>query len=163
MDYFPCILIFNIKKWKNYGWIFHVLWYFLEIMENKIKFRTDSGKKLMDQVRQVLRYHHYSYRTEKTYCDWIVRYIKYFGSKKHPCDMGKIEIWVGASSEHSADLLLASYRSLKGWFRPQNGGSKPQIRIYLERFPSHLRYLAWSDRRKTLQKFLSKNRQKILI
>ncbi len=45
-------------------------------MENKRKFRPDSGKKLMDQVRQVLWYHHYSHRTEKTYCDWIVRYIK---------------------------------------------------------------------------------------
>ena len=61
-------------------------------MENKRKFRPDSGIKLMGQVRQVLRYHHYSYRTEKTYCDWIVRYIKYFGAKKHPRDMGKTEI-----------------------------------------------------------------------
>jgi len=46
----------------------------------------------MDQVRQVLRYHHYAYRTENTYCDWIVRYIKYFGAKKHPQNMGKTEI-----------------------------------------------------------------------
>jgi len=61
-------------------------------MENKRKFRPDPGSKLMDQVREVLRYHHYSYRTEKTYCDWIVRYIKYFGAKKHPRDMGKTEI-----------------------------------------------------------------------
>ncbi len=41
----------------------------------------------MDQVREVLRYHHYSYRTEKTYCKWIVRYIKYWGGKTHPKDM----------------------------------------------------------------------------
>ncbi len=61
-------------------------------MENKRKFRPDPGIKLMDQVRQVLRYHHYAYRTENTYCDWIVRYIKYFGAKKHPRDMGKTEI-----------------------------------------------------------------------
>jgi hypothetical protein len=31
----------------------------------------------MDQVRQVLRYHHYSYRTEQTYCDWIIRFVKF--------------------------------------------------------------------------------------
>ncbi len=74
-------------------------------MENKRKFRPDPGIKLMDQVRQVLRYHHYSYRTEKTYCDWIVRYIKYFETKKHPRDMGKIGIGVGPSSEYSVDLL----------------------------------------------------------
>ena len=38
----------------------------------------------MDQVREVLRYHHYAYRTEQTYCQWILRYIKYFGGKTHP-------------------------------------------------------------------------------
>ncbi len=57
-------------------------------MADKPKFKPDPRLKLMDQVRQVLRYHHYAYRTEQTYCDWIVRYIKYFGSKKHPRDMG---------------------------------------------------------------------------
>ena len=61
-------------------------------MENKSKFRPDPDLKLMDQVREVLRYHHYAYRTESTYCDWIVRYIKYFGAEKHPRDMGKTEI-----------------------------------------------------------------------
>ena len=61
-------------------------------MADKPKFKPDPRLKLMDQVRQVLRYHHYAYRTEQTYCDWIVRYIKYFGSKKHPRDMGKTEI-----------------------------------------------------------------------
>ena len=61
-------------------------------MENKQKFRPDPTLKLMDQVRQVLRYHHYAYRTEHTYCDWIRRYIRYFDAKKHPQDMGKPEI-----------------------------------------------------------------------
>ncbi|MCH8013123.1 MAG: integron integrase [Candidatus Marinimicrobia bacterium] len=46
----------------------------------------------MDQVRQVMRYHHYAYRTEKTYSGWIIRYVKFHGSKKHPRDMGKREI-----------------------------------------------------------------------
>ena len=61
-------------------------------MENYPKFRPDSNLRLMDQVRQVLRYHHYAYRTERTYCDWIVRYIKFFGTKRHPKQMGKNEI-----------------------------------------------------------------------
>ena len=43
-----------------------------EKMESKPKFKPGSGLKLMDQVRQVLRYYHYAYRTEQTYCDWIV-------------------------------------------------------------------------------------------
>ena len=61
-------------------------------MESKEKFKPDPSLRLMDQVRQVLRYHHYAYRTEHTYCDWILRFIKFHGSKTHPKDMGKIEI-----------------------------------------------------------------------
>ncbi len=61
-----------------------ILSYFINILENKRKFRPDPGSKLMEQVREVLRYHHYAYRTEKTCCDWIVLYIKYFDSKKRP-------------------------------------------------------------------------------
>ena len=61
-------------------------------MESKAKFRPDSSLRLMDQVRQVLRYHHYAYRTEQTYFDWIVRYIRFHGTRVHPRDMGKAEI-----------------------------------------------------------------------
>ena len=61
-------------------------------MENSKKFRPDPKLRLMDQVRQVLRYHHYAYRTEQTYCDWIMRYIRYHGGKTHPRNMGKKEI-----------------------------------------------------------------------
>ena len=43
---------------------------FIDIVENKRKFRADPDLKLMDQVRQVLRYHHYAYRTENTYCEY---------------------------------------------------------------------------------------------
>ena len=61
-------------------------------MESKSKFRPNPKSKLMDQVRQVLRYHHYAYRTEQTYCDWIVHYLKFYDYKKHPKEMGKTEI-----------------------------------------------------------------------
>jgi len=40
-------------------------------MENVPSFRPNPDLKLMDQVREVLRYYHYAYRTEQTYCDWI--------------------------------------------------------------------------------------------
>ena len=61
-------------------------------MKSKKKFKLDRHLKLMDQVKQVMRYHHYAYRTEKTYSDWILRYIRFFGTKYHPKDMGKTEI-----------------------------------------------------------------------
>ena len=46
----------------------------------------------MDQVVEVLRYYHYAYRTEQSYCKWILRYIRFFEGKKHPRDMSKAEI-----------------------------------------------------------------------
>jgi len=61
-------------------------------MENKKKFQPDPNFQLLDQAKQVMRYHHYTYRTEKTYSNWIVRYIKFFGAKNHPKNMGKREI-----------------------------------------------------------------------
>jgi hypothetical protein len=48
-------------------------------------------KKLLEQVRDVLRVKHYAYRTEKTYIFWIRRYILFHG-KKHPKKMGTKEI-----------------------------------------------------------------------
>ena len=50
-----------------------------------------KAKKLIDQVREVLRYHHYSYRTEETYVKWIIRFIR-FNELKHPKTMGKHEV-----------------------------------------------------------------------
>ena len=44
-------------------------------------------RKLLDQVRDVIRTKHYSYRTEQTYVQWIYRYIM-FHNKRHPKDMG---------------------------------------------------------------------------
>jgi len=48
-------------------------------------------KKLLDQVRDVIRHKHYSIRTEQAYVSWIKRYIL-FHDKCHPKDMGAPEI-----------------------------------------------------------------------
>jgi integron integrase len=61
-------------------------------MEGKRRFKPNPQLRLMDQIRQVLRYHHYAYRTEQAYCDWIVRYVKFHGATKHPKHMGKSEV-----------------------------------------------------------------------
>lgn len=61
-------------------------------MDSKRNFQPDRNLRLMDQVRQVLRYHHYRYRTEQTYCKWILRFIRYHGGNTHPKSMGKNEI-----------------------------------------------------------------------
>jgi len=48
-------------------------------------------RKLLDQVGDAIRMKHYSLRTEKTYIEWIRRYI-IFHKKRHPKDMGAEEI-----------------------------------------------------------------------
>jgi integron integrase len=48
-------------------------------------------KKLLDLVRDKIRFKHYSYSTERTYVHWIKNYIL-FHNKKHPIEMGKSEI-----------------------------------------------------------------------
>jgi integron integrase len=48
-------------------------------------------KKLLDIVRDTIRFKHYSLSTERTYIHWIKHYI-FFHNKKHPKNMGKIEI-----------------------------------------------------------------------
>jgi integron integrase len=45
----------------------------------------------MDQVRAALRLRHYSLSTEKSYCDWIRRFIVFHG-KRHPGEMGATEV-----------------------------------------------------------------------
>lgn len=37
--------------------------------------RSRQPKKILDEVRDVLRAKHYSIRTESSYCGWIKRYI----------------------------------------------------------------------------------------
>ncbi len=47
--------------------------------------------KLLQQLRAEIRVRHYSIRTEKTYSEWVYRYI-IFHNKRHPAEMGPAEI-----------------------------------------------------------------------
>ena len=38
-----------------------------------------KGKKLLDEVRDVMRLNHYLIHTERSYCDWIKRYVRFHG------------------------------------------------------------------------------------
>ena len=48
-------------------------------------------KKLLDIVRDKIRFNHYSISTEKTYIYWIKHYI-FFHNKQHPVNLEKKEI-----------------------------------------------------------------------
>jgi hypothetical protein len=55
----------------------------------------DSGqgkRKLLDRVRETIRFKHYSLRTEQAYVGWIKRFILFHG-KRHPESMGAEARW----------------------------------------------------------------------
>ena len=60
-------------------------------MEGDTRKYVPKSVRLMQQVVEVLRFHHYAYNTEKSYVSWILQYIR-FHDKKHPKEMGKPEV-----------------------------------------------------------------------
>jgi hypothetical protein len=81
------------------------------------------SRKLLEQVSDLLRVKHYSYRTEQTYIQWIRRYIL-FHNKIHPKDIESPEIeaflphlavqeQVAASTQnHALSAILFLYREV---------------------------------------------------
>jgi integron integrase len=86
---------------------------------------VSGSPKLLDQVRDLIRVKHYSIRTERTYLDWIKRYIL-FHDKRHPKDMGATEVTaflthlavvgqVSSSTQNQAlSAILFLYREVLG-------------------------------------------------
>ena len=50
-----------------------------------------QSKRLLDQMRERLRYMHYSLNTEKTYLYWVRWFIRFSGLR-HPREMGRPEV-----------------------------------------------------------------------
>lgn len=79
--------------------------------------------KLLDQVSEVIRFKHYSIRTERTYREWIRRFVLFHG-KRYPREMGAYEVGrflsdlatthrVAASTQNQAfNALLFLYREV---------------------------------------------------
>jgi methylglyoxal synthase len=59
-------------------------------MDESVTIRP-TATRLMDQVRETLRFFHYAYNTEKSYVEWILKFIR-FNGKKYPREMGKFKI-----------------------------------------------------------------------
>jgi integron integrase len=47
--------------------------------------------RLVDSIRAEIRVRHYSYRTEKAYVEWILRFIRFHG-RRHPAHLGGEEV-----------------------------------------------------------------------
>jgi len=110
-------------------------------MSQNIVSQVPPGKpKLLDQVRDAVRFRHYSIRTEQAYTDWIKRFILFHG-KRHPRDMGEAEVTdflthlarrsnVAASTQNQAlSALLFLYKQVLkqeiGWLNNVERAKKP--------------------------------------
>ena len=51
----------------------------------------DGKPRLLDQLRDQIRLKHYSIRTERVYCEWVKRFIR-FHNYRHPEEMGAAEV-----------------------------------------------------------------------
>jgi integron integrase len=114
---------------------------------------ASKPKKLLDQTRDVLRLKHYSLRTERSYCDWIERFIR-FHQLRHPKEMGVTEITqflthlarignVSAATQNQAlsALLFLYQQVLKqevGWIDQVERAKRPKrIPVVLTRDEVH--------------------------
>jgi len=68
----------------------------------KSRFLPNPKLKFLDQCREVMRFKHFSHRTEEAYLNWIRRFIVWSG-KRHPKEMGAAE--VGGFLGHLASEL----------------------------------------------------------
>ena len=106
-----------------------------------------KSPRLLDQVRERIRYLHYSLRTEQAYVHWIRMFVRHHGLR-HPKDMGEVEVesflsWLAAergvavaTHRQALSALLFLYQQVLGlrlpWMdaivRPQR---KPRLPVVL--------------------------------
>jgi integron integrase len=113
----------------------------------------DKKKKLLDQMRDMMRLKHYSIRTERSYCDWVERFIRYH-HMRHPRAMREVEVTdflthlardrqVAASTQNQAlSALLFLYKEVLkeeiGWLGNVERASKPpRLPVVLTRDEVH--------------------------
>src|SRR5207248_8363448 len=102
--------------------------------------QSKPNPKLIEQVRNIMRLKHYSLRTERSYWDWIERFIRFHGMR-HPREMGEAEVGaflthlaregkVAASTQNQAlSALLFLYKDVLkqeiGWLEGVERAKKP--------------------------------------
>lgn len=101
----------------------------------------DCPPRLMRQLRERIRFRHYSLRTERTYSHWVRRFIV-FNGMRHPAQMGAPEVTaflsslacernVAASTQNQAlSAILFLYRDVLGvdlpWLTEVRRAKKPR-------------------------------------
>jgi len=103
-----------------------------------------QSSRLLDQVRERIRYLHYSIRTEQAYVHWVRAFVRFHESKRHPAEMGGIEVeaflsWLAnerkvsvSTHKQALSALVFLYEKVLGLDLPwlaQIGRPKRQARL----------------------------------
>lgn len=74
----------------------HILFLFAAFMMSAIPASySPQSPRLLDQLREVLRYKHYSLRTEEAYLYWVKFFVRWHGRNsqvRHPRELGAVEV-----------------------------------------------------------------------
>ena len=107
-------------------------------------------------MRHALRVRHYAIRTEQAYVDWVRRFVRFFGGKRHPLRLGPLEVQaflthlaversVASTTQNQAkSALLFLYREVLGVQLPwldEIVGAKQSRRLPVVLTPSEVRAL----------------------
>ena len=98
------------------------------------------SERLLDQVRERVRYLHYSIRTEQAYVHWVRAFVRFHGVR-HPAEMGAAEVeafltWLAAERRVAAathrqalSAIVFLYEKVLGLDLPWLAGiGRPQAR-----------------------------------
>ena len=123
--------------WLNMDYCIYTQYIFV----GRYGMELNQSSTLLGRVREVIRYKHYSIRTERTYVEWVRRFVAFHG-RRHPREMGAEEVraFLGylaaelkvAASTHQQALsaLLFLYRDVLGidlpWLTDLDRPKKPK-------------------------------------
>lgn len=115
--------------------------YIQYLLSGKYGMELNQATTLLGRVRETIRYKHYSIRTERSYVEWVRRFVLFHG-RRHPREMGAAEVraFLGylagelkvAASTHQQALsaLLFLYREVLGvdlpWLTDLDRPKKPK-------------------------------------
>lgn len=86
--------------------------------------------RLLDQLREQVRYRHYSLRTEEAYVHWVRAFVRFHGAARHPREMGREEVeaflaWLAAERHVSPSTHKQALSALLFLFQAVLGQDLP--------------------------------------
>ena len=102
-----------------------------------------AAPRLLDQLRERIRYLHYSLRTEQAYVHWVRAYVRFHGMR-HPASMGAAEVqaflsWLACERKVSVSTHRQAWSAVLFLYQQVLGHSHRAGSTALRHGPAHRR------------------------